>query len=126
MRFAQRVFLAAGVYGLLLMPLMYFQERRFGRDYPPPITHPEFYYGFVGVVLAWQIAFLVIAYDPRRFRPLMIPAMLEKFLFVLAIGALLLAGRGAELAKFIPFAALLDLVLGVLFVIAWRKTREEW
>ena len=126
MRFAQRVFLVAGIYGLLLMPLMYFQERQFGRDYPPLITHPEFYYGFVGVVLAWQIAFLVIAYDPRRFRPLMIPAMLEKFLFVLAIGGLLLAGRRDELARFIPFAALIDLVLGVLFVIAWRKTGDEW
>ena len=36
-------------------------EARVGRDYPPAITHPEYFYGFLGVAAAWQVAFLVIA-----------------------------------------------------------------
>lgn len=125
MRFAQRVFLAAGIYGLLIMPVMYFMERRIGIDHPPPITHPEFYYGFVGVVLAFQVAFLIIAYDPQRYRAFMVPAMLEKFSFVLAIAAIYLAGRGEEVINTIPIAAAIDLTFGVLFVFACRATRER-
>ena len=72
---------------------MYFLEGRIGRDTPPPITHPEFFYGFLGVAVAWQAAFLVIARDPVRFRPLMVPAVLEKAAFALAIVPV--AGRSA-------------------------------
>ena len=72
MVFARRTFLIAGVYGLLALVPMYFLEGRIGRDIPPPITHPEYFYGFIGVAVAWQVAFLVIARDPVRFRPLMI------------------------------------------------------
>jgi hypothetical protein len=43
------------------------------RNDPPAITHPGFYYGFVSVGLAWQVAFFVIARDPVRFRLMMIP-----------------------------------------------------
>ena len=60
MRFAKYTFLVAGVYGLLALAPQYFLERLNGEMYPPPINHPEYYYGFVGVALAWQIAFLVI------------------------------------------------------------------
>jgi hypothetical protein len=124
MRFAQRVFLFAGVWGLLLVPPMYFAERKIGIDSDAMITHPEFYYGFVGVVLAFQIAFLIIAYDPLRFRPLMVPAMFEKFLFVFAVIWLYLAGRGSEVADFIPVAASADAVLGGLFIASFVKTKE--
>ena len=49
MKFAKRVFLVAGVYGVIVIVPMYFAEGRIGRDHPPAITHPEFYYGFLGV-----------------------------------------------------------------------------
>ena len=49
-----------------------------GRNDPPPITHPGFFYGFVGVALAWQFAFVFIATDTARFRPLMIPCVSKK------------------------------------------------
>ena len=29
--------------------------------YPPTITHPDFFYGFVGVALVWQLVFLLNA-----------------------------------------------------------------
>jgi hypothetical protein len=59
MTFAKRVFFLAGVYGILALTPMYFLEARLGRDFPPPITHPEHFYGFVGVALAWQVLFAV-------------------------------------------------------------------
>jgi len=74
MKFARIVFLIAGIYGILVLTPLYFLEQTIGRETPPPITHPEFFYGFVGVGLAWQIVFLIIARDPLRFRPMMIPS----------------------------------------------------
>lgn len=45
--FARRVFLVAGIWGLLIMVPQYVLEDRIGRLTPPPITHPEYFYGFV-------------------------------------------------------------------------------
>jgi hypothetical protein len=78
MRFAKIVFKVAGIWGFLVLTPLYFLFDAIGRNVPPPITHPGFFYGFVGVALAWQVAFIVIATDPARFRPLMIPSILEK------------------------------------------------
>ena len=117
--FARRTFQIAGIYGLLALVPMYFLEGRIGRDFPPPITHPEYFYGFLGVAVAWQFAFLVISRDPVRFRPLMIPAVLEKATFGLAAVALWLGGRVP--APVLAFG-LIDLTLGVLFVVAYLRT----
>ena len=119
MIFARHVFLIAGVYGLMVLLPMYFLEGRIGRDTPPSITHPEFFYGFLGVAVAWQTAFLVIARDPVRFRPLMLPAVLEKAGFGLPAIALWLGGR---LAAQMLAAGLIDLTLGILFVVAFLRT----
>jgi hypothetical protein len=119
MSFAKIIFRIAGIWGLLILTPLYFFYDRIGRDYPPPITHPDFYYGFVGVALVWQIAFLVIGSNPVRFRPLMIVAMLEKFCYVITLVALHLQGR---LAASQAAVAVPDFVLGILFVVAWVKT----
>jgi hypothetical protein len=58
MKFARRLFLIAGIYGVLVLAPQYFLEAKTGRDFPPPITHLEHYYGFIGVALAWQVFFL--------------------------------------------------------------------
>src|SRR5260221_1172778 len=79
MKFAKVVFWIAGIWGLLIITPLYFMFDLIGRKDPPPITHPGFFYGFVGLALAWQVAFLFIARDPVRYRPLMIPSMIEKF-----------------------------------------------
>lgn len=120
MRFATIVFRAAGIWGVLILTPMLFLIDRIGLDAPPPITHPEFYYGFLGVALAWQFAFLVIGSDPARYRPLMPAAMVEKFGFVIVAGVLYAQGRLA--AGGILFGAFADLVFGVLFVIAFVRT----
>ena len=45
---------------------------------PPGMSHPLFYYGFVGVALAWQVAFWLIARDPVRYRWFIVPGVIEK------------------------------------------------
>jgi hypothetical protein len=76
--------MVAGIVGLLEIVPLYFYESALNRKQPPPITHPEFYYGFLGVTLAWQLAFLVIAQAPLRFRPLMPVTWIEKLLYPLS------------------------------------------
>jgi hypothetical protein len=120
MRFARRVFFAAAIYGFLVLVPQYFLEARTGRDFPPAITHPEYYYGFVGVAVAWQFVFLLISRDPIRYRPIMIAAVAEKVSFGLPAIALYALGR---LHAQMLAAGLLDLILGVLFVLAYTRTR---
>jgi hypothetical protein len=93
MKFARRVFAVAGIWGLIVVPPLYFLIDTVGRQYPPPVTHLDFYYGFIAVTLAWQVAFLVIATDPVRYRPLMPAAMVEKFLYVVTMATLFGMGR---------------------------------
>jgi hypothetical protein len=119
MKFAKIVFWAAAIWGLLVITPLYFLFDRIGLQDPPPITHPGFFYGFVGVALAWQVAFMVIATDTVRYRPLMIPSVLEKVSFCAAIIVLVLQGRTH--ASELLFAGT-DLLLGLLFVIAYFKT----
>ena len=120
MKFAKVAFAVAGVWGLLVLPPLYFQYDTIGRDAPPPLTHPEFYYGFLGVALAWQIAFLIVASNPLRFRPIMLAAMIEKFSYVIAAGVLYTQGRLQ--AGPMAYGAIADLVLGMLFVTAYIFT----
>lgn len=121
MKFAKITFLIAGIYGLLVLLPQYFMEDYTGRNYPPPITHPEYFYGFIGVAVAWQVLFLVLATEPRRFRPMMIPAVLEKLSFGVAAIVLYLQHRVSPLML---GAGLLDLVLAALFVAAYVKTSD--
>ncbi len=119
MKFSKIVFWIAGIWGLLILTPLYFMFDVIGRNDPPPITHPGFFYGFVGVALAWQVAFIVIATDPARFRPLMIPGILEKVSWGAAVIVLVFQGRMHK--SDLVFAGT-DLLLGVLFVISYFKT----
>ena len=112
----KRLFWWSGVYGVLALVPNYFLETRYGLDHPPAITHPEFYYGFAGLGLAWQIAFFIIAKDPVRYRAIMIPSMFEKVSFSLAIAVLWMQSRVPGL---IAAAAVIDFVLAVLFAMAF-------
>ena len=119
--FARRVYTMAGIYGLIVMFPQYFLEEKIGRDNPPPITHPEYFYGFIGIVLVWQLAFLVIARDPARFRALMPVTVLEKLVFAIPVALLYAQGRVAPAA--LLFGAI-DLVLGALFFASWRRLSD--
>ena len=117
MPFARRVFMTAAVYGVLVLALQYFMEVKVCRDFPPPITHPEHFYGFIGVALAWQVLFVVIARDPIRYRPVMPVAVLEKLGFGVAAVVLFAQGR---LHAAVLGAGIIDLVLAALFLAAFR------
>ena len=119
MRFAKIVFLLAGIWGVLVITPLYFLFDLISRNDPPPITHAGFFYGFVGAALAWQIAFFFIATDPLRYRPLMIPSVLEKLSYSTAVVLLVLQGRMH--ASDLVFGGT-DFLLGVLFAIAYFKT----
>jgi hypothetical protein len=120
-KFAKIVFWVAGIWGLLVITPLYFLFDLIGRQDPPPITHPGFYYGFVGCALAWQLAFCFIATDPVRYRPLIIPSLFEKFSYGIAVVVLVSQGRMRN--SDLVFGAT-DLLLGILFLIAYLKTKS--
>lgn|SRR5512143_4249470 len=120
MKFAKFVFLIGGIYGLLVTVPQYFMEKLVAADYPPPVTHPEYYYLFIGVTAAFQIIFLVISRDPARYRPLMIVSVLEKSAMLVTFLILAPAGRFPQ-HWMIPFV--IDLTLGILFLAAYFKTK---
>ena len=73
----------------------------------------------IGVAVAWQIVFLIISRDPVRFRPIMLVAILEKASFGLPAIVLYTSGR---LSGQMLVAGLLDLMLGALFIMAYKRT----
>jgi hypothetical protein len=119
MKFAKIIFWIAGIWGVLILTPLYFMFNLIGRQDPPPITHPAFFYGFVGAGLVWQIAFFVIATDPERYRPLMIVSVLEKFSY--GIPVVILVAQGRMHSSDLVFGWV-DMLLGVLFVVAFFRT----
>src|SRR5689334_2579535 len=93
MKFAKIVFWIAGIWGILVLSPLYFMFDLIGRQDPPAITHPGFFYGFVGAGLVWQIVFFVIATDPVRYRPLMTLSVLEKVSYAVPVVILVLQDR---------------------------------
>jgi hypothetical protein len=119
MKFAQIVYWTAAISGFITITPLYFMFDFIGKRDPPPVTHPAFFYGFVAVALVWQVAFATIATDPVRFRPFMIPAILEKFAFFVPVVILVLQKRTNP--SDLVFGCI-DLVLGILFVTAYLRT----
>jgi len=117
MKFAKYTFLAAGIYGLIALIPQYFLESRVAAT--TPLSHPEFFYGFIGVAAAFRIVFLIISTDVLRYRLMIIPSIVEKFSFVIAVSILCLNGRTLG---GILIGASIDLLLGVLFTAAWFAT----
>lgn len=122
MRFARIVFIIAGVWGILVLTPLFFLIDVTGRQYVPPSMYPQFFYGFLSVAIAWQIAFLLIGSDPARFRPLMLPSVVEKFGWVFV---LVLLSRDERISPLDTSAAWPDVVLGALFVAAFVKTGHD-
>lgn len=88
----------------------------------PPGGDALFYYGFIGTALAFQLVFWIIGGDPVRFRTVMLACPFEKLGFVVPITWLALHGGVGESTI---AAGVIDLVLGIGFVAAWRATPER-
>jgi hypothetical protein len=119
MRFAKWVFTGAGIWGLISVAPLYFLEGVIAKA-SGAMTHPEYFYGFIGVTLAFQVLFLIVGRDPARLRPVMPACILEKATFGPAAWLLYLAGRTP--GAVVVFASI-DMALGVLFLLAWLRTR---
>jgi hypothetical protein len=113
-KFAQRLFLGAGIYGLAVLVPMFFLKDVIGGYDPPAITHAEFYYGFVCTAFAWQLVYLMMWREPLRLRPMLIPAITGKAGF--AVSVLVMFARGQLAARSIVLPSI-DLALAALF--AW-------
>jgi hypothetical protein len=121
LKFAKIVFLVAGIYGLLVLSPIYFLENKIGRDTPPAITHPEYFYGFLGVGLAWQVLFLVLSTDPVRYRPMILPSILEKVSWGVAL-IVLFYQRRLALSSFAIGSV--DWIFAFLFLAAYFTTKS--
>src|SRR5688572_462035 len=122
MRFARAVFLIAGIWGITVLTPLYWLRDIAGRAYAVPTESPQFFYGFFAVALTWQLAFLAIAWNPARLRPFMLLGIVEKVSYVITLAVLY---QQARISTDDAMAALPDLVLGVLFVMAFVKTRRS-
>jgi hypothetical protein len=114
---ARWIFLSAGLYGLVMLLPQYFLEETVGRLFPPAVTHPDFYYGFLGAALTWHFAFFLIVADVQRYRPLMLIAALEKLAYGVAV---LVLYHSERVAALVAGAGVIDLGLAVLFLAAFR------
>jgi hypothetical protein len=121
-KFARIVFRVAGIYGVLVLAPIYFLENKIGQDTPPAITHPEYFYGFIGVGLAWQFLFLVLSTDPVRYRPMILPSILEKISYGIALAVLFSQDR-------LPLSVLavgsMDWIFAFLFLAAYLKSKPD-
>jgi hypothetical protein len=118
MRFARWVFTAAGVYGLVVLTPFLFIERQIAAP-AARLDHPEYFYGFLLVAIAFQLVFLMIGREPARLRQVMLASVVEKLPFGLLMPLLWMQGRVA--ASPLIFSTI-DVVWGVLFAIAWFRT----
>lgn len=121
MKFAKYTYLIAGIYGIFALAPMYLLENYIGRQNPPAITHPEFFYGFVGVALAWQFVFLVMSRDPLKYRSLILPTILEKCAWGVPVAILYVQNR---VAVSVLAVGMIDLLWGILFAAAYLKIRN--
>jgi hypothetical protein len=118
MRFARWTFIGAAIYGVIVLAPLLFLEGVLART-TGPLTYPEYYYGFLGSALVFQLVFVLIGRDPVRHRPLMLAAVAEKWVWGPTVWWLVLHGRthGA-----VVVFATIDLALGVLFSLAYART----
>ena len=121
MKFVRISYGVAAAYGIVTLLPLYFLIGKVGHDAPPPITHPEFYYGFVGLAILWQLVFILIAKDPLRYLSIIPITILEKAVYSVPVLILYSFGR---VHKNIILPSLVDPIFGVLFMAAYLKVRD--
>lgn len=121
MKTARLIFTLAGIYGLIVLTPFLFMERMIAERTPGGLTHPEYYYGFLGAGLVMQLVYLTIGRDPVRFRPLMPLGTLAKLAFFVPVLILYLQEKVPAIT--LEFASV-DALLAFAFLQAWRSTGQ--
>lgn len=114
--FARKVFLAACAWGavtLLPLPFLRSEIERSG-----PLAHAEYFYGFIGVCLVFQVIFFMISRRPAYYRALIPCCALEKAAFAGPAVVLVAAGQAATSLLFFAGG---DTLLLLLFLLAHRS-----
>jgi len=119
MKAPRLIFTLAGIYGLIVLSPFLFMERMIAEQTPGGLTHPEYYYGFLGAGLVMQLVYLTIGRDPVRYRPLMPIGAVAKLAFFLPVLILFLEDRVPAIT--LAFASV-DALLAFAFLHAWRIT----
>jgi hypothetical protein len=109
--FPSRMFRWAAIYGVLVLVPLYLM--------PLPVRGAEVQLGFTGLALVFQWVFWIIGGNPAKYRALMLPAVAEKLVF--GVPALVLFALGRAATPVAVFAAI-DVLLGLGFWLAWRRT----
>jgi hypothetical protein len=112
-KFPSRMFRWAAIYGVVVLAPLYLT--------PLPALGAEVFVGFVGLALVFQGVFWTIGGDPVRYRALMPFAVLEKLVF--GVPCLTLFAQGYPVPPPVAVFAGVDLLLGLGFFLAWRRTR---
>jgi hypothetical protein len=107
-----RWFRGAAIYGALALIAGLLAQAATGRPTLDGLA-------FAFTALAFQIVFWIVGGDPVRHRPVMLAGVAEKLAFGVPALAFAASGR-AEAA--VAIFALIDLVLGLGFTLAWRAT----
>jgi hypothetical protein len=111
-KFPVRMFRWAAIYGAIVLVPLYLT--------PLPPALGETLLGFIGLALVFQGVFWVIGGDPVKYRALMPLAVAEKLVF--GVPALALYAQGYPMAPPIAVFAGIDVLLGLGFFLAWRRT----
>jgi hypothetical protein len=77
---------------------------------------------FLGAGLAWQVLFLVLSGDAERYRPMILPSILEKVAYGMALILLFSQRRLALSALAIGSVGW---IFAFLFLAAYRKTKSS-
>jgi hypothetical protein len=114
------LFRGAAIYGAILLVPLYFLEARVAAP-AARLGAPEYYYGFIGAALGFQIVYWLIAAAPRHYRALMLVGVFGKLGFWVPCAILWSLGR-TPTNTFVLVCG--DLVLAVAFLVAWRSLRR--
>jgi hypothetical protein len=76
-KIARNIFRISGAYGILILAPQLFRESAFSAS-GAALDHPEFFYGFFLVSLAFQMIIIIISTDPLTYRPMMLAGFIEK------------------------------------------------
>lgn len=123
-KIVKRIYQGAGIYGLLILVPQLFLGNSIvsATPFPININYSPYFEGFMLVAIAWQVTFLLIATDPKRYRLIMLGTILEKAGFAFLC---LYLKFFKDISPDIFLGGMVDLLLMFAFIFCFWKTEKE-